>query len=222
MEDASFMEKTVGSKRHYKPISYLAKIEGKEKENNLFFSLKNGRIEELEFEIEERLPKIPSEIGNLKKLERLHIFIGSHSNNIFADEFKAESVKYLAIDCSVKDTTIPDMLYSFPNLRWLRIVGTNSRPVVKLENSFKKLHNLETLELHNVRLNELPETIVSLKNLFYIDLTCTSIKSVSVPILLTLRRTGLRSLKLVGNTDLIISEGEIKALKKRIRLDLRS
>ncbi len=221
-EDASFMEKIVGSSRRYKPIPYIAKLEGKERNKTLFFSLKDGRIEELELQLEKGLSQIPSEIENLKKLERLYIYIGSHSDNIFGEEFKVESVKYLMITCDARDTTIPDLIYYFPNLRWLYIEGINSKPFVKLDKSFKKLQNLESLELHSVRLDELPETIVNLKELKYIDLTYTSIKSVSVPIILTLRRTGvLRTLKLVGNTNLIISEGEIKALKKKIGLDLR-
>ena len=217
-EDASFMERTLDSKKSYKPISYIAKLEGKERNNKLFFSSKKGMIEELEFQIEKALSHIPSEIEKLKKLERFYIYIGRHSDNIFKEEFKSESIKHLTIICSVKDITIPDMLYYFPNLRWLRIEGaegTNSRPVVKLENSFKKLHNLETLELYNVRFDEFPETIVRLKNLSYIDLTCTSIKSVPLSIIRSLRTTGtLRRLKLLGNKDLIISEKDFKALKK--------
>ncbi len=221
-EEASFMAKIFDSGSKYRLIPKFGLLDGQIRDNTKFISLKNGRIKQLEFEIKNKLHRVPSEIENLKALERLHIYIESHSDNIFGEEFKTESVRHLTITCGVIDTIIPDLFCYFPNLMLLRIKGVNNiRPVVKFDNSFKKLEKLKFLELYNVSLDKLPDTIVSLKKLRFIDLTCTSIKSISVPIIETLKRTGaLTSIKLHKNSNLVISVEEIKNLKKKVRLKL--
>ncbi len=137
------------------------------------------------------------------------------------------------ISCNAMDITIPDLLYYFPNLRWLYIEGIkingpvikydesskksrflikgiDYKPFVKLDNSFKKLQNLESIKLHNVSLDELPDTIMNLKKLIYIDLAYTSIKSLSMPIIEALKKTGA-----LANSNLILLPKEFKALKKK-------
>ncbi|KKM90262.1 hypothetical protein LCGC14_1240450 [marine sediment metagenome] len=231
-EEASFMAKIFESGSKYRLIPKFGLLDGQIRDNTKYISLKNGRINELEFEIKSNLLRVPSEIESLKTLELLHIYIGSHSDNIFGEQFNAESITDLMISCNAMDITIPDLLYYFPNLRWLYIEGIkingpvikydesskksrfliegiDYKPIVRLENSFKKLQNLESIKLHNVSLDELPDTIVNLKKLIYVDLAYTSIKSLSVPTIETLKRTGT-----LTNSNLILLPEEFKALKK--------
>ncbi|KKN57053.1 hypothetical protein LCGC14_0566110 [marine sediment metagenome] len=232
-EEASFMAKIFESRSKYRLIPYFGLLEGEIRGITKFISLKNGRVGQLEFEIKNKLLRVPSEIESLKTLERLHIYIGSHSDNIFGEQFNAESITYLMISCNAMDITIPDLLYYFPNLRWLYIEGIkingpvikydesskksrflikgiDYKPFVKLDNSFKKLQNLESIKLHNVSLDELPDTIMNLKKLIYIDLAYTSIKSLSMPIIEALKKTGA-----LANSNLILLPKEFKALKKK-------
>ena len=181
-EEASFMAKIFESGSKYRLIPMFGLLDGQIRDATKFISLKNGRIKQLEFEIKNKLHRVPSEIENLKALERLHIYIGSHADNIFGEEFKTESVRNLTIICNAADITIPDLFCYFPNIFLLRIKGINSKdivrlddsfknlvlikgingkPIVRLENSLKNLKKLEFLELHNVSLDELPDMIVN-------------------------------------------------------------
>ena len=219
-EEASFMAKIFESGSKYRLIPKFGLVDEQTGGNTKYISLKNGRINELEFEIKSNLLRVPSEIESLKTLELLHIYIGSHSDNIFGEEFKTESVRHLTITCGVMDTIIPDLFCYFPNLMLLYIEGINTqdivrlddsfknlilikgincKPIVRLENSLKNLKELEFLDLHNVRLDELPDTVVNLKKLIYIDLAYTSIKRLSLPIIETLKRTGA-----LKNSNLIL------------------
>lgn len=213
-KDASFMERFMNSKRNYSPIPWFDLIRDIERNDRLFFSVKAGKIWELELEIDERLNRVPGEIENLTSLDRLALYIRSFSNNIFREKFKVESVKNLVIDCHVSGITIPDLLFYFPNLEGLRIVGYFGAPIVQLAQSFKKLSNLKTISLEQVILTKLPETLINLKNLTSLSLRNTPLKNISLSLI-----EGLESINwlyLSGNHDLKMSENKIKELKKKI------
>ena len=213
-EDFLFMGKVLAPLKDYRLIPYFDKIKV-ERGSELYYSIKNGMIKELELGIESNLHQVPREIEGLKILERFHIYIRRRSNNIFGEEFKSESVKHLIIYCNVLSITIPDLLFYFPNLTSLEIVGFRSRPVVKLENSFKILRCLEYLKLIHVNIEKLPDTIVNLKKLKLLTLRNTTLTSLSVSTIGSLK--ALEFLDLYGNSKLELSEEKIKELEKIVR-----
>ncbi len=214
-EDFLFMGKVLTPLKDYRLIPYFDLIKSEKKRSELYYSIKNGMIKELELGIDSNLHQVPREIEGLKILERLHIYIKRRSTNILSEEFKSESVKHLVIYCNILSITIPDLLYYFPNLTSLEIVGFRSRPVVKLENSFKILRCLEYLKLIHVNIEKLPDTIVNLKKLKLLTLRNTTLTSLSVLTIESLN--ALEGLKLYGNSKLELSEEKIKDLKKKIR-----
>ncbi len=215
VEDGSFMEKVkYKSKRSYSPIPWFDLIRDIERSDRLFISVENGKIWELELEIDERLNQVPKEIENLTSLDRLTIYIRSFSNNIFREKFKAESVKNLIISCDVSGITIPDLIFYFPNLENLRIFGYFGEPVVEFEESFKKLISLKTIFLDHVILAKLPDTITNLKKLTKLTLKNTSLQVLPLPLIENLE--SLKKLYLAANKELKMSEKKIKELKKKI------
>ncbi len=210
VEDYFFLKRFV----NYLPIPRFDFIKEEKREDRIFFSLENGRIRELELYIDKNSRSVPREIETLKSLERLHIHIKKRSDNIFPEHFCAESVKYLRISCRIMGMTIPDFLFYFPNLKQLRITGILSRPVVKLKNSFKKLTNLETLELEHVNIEKLPDTIINLQKLWFLTLQNTLIQNLSVETIESLKSLSLKSLNLYGNKKLEISQEIIKKWRK--------
>ncbi|KKK44622.1 hypothetical protein LCGC14_1164530 [marine sediment metagenome] len=214
-EDFLFMGKVLAPLKDYRLIPYFDLIKMDKRGSELYYSIKNGMIKELELGIDSNLHQVPREIKGLKILERFHIYIRRRSNNIFGKEFKSESVKHLVIYCNVLSITIPDLLYYFPNLVDLEIVGFSSRPLVKLDESFKKLTHLKYLTLIHVNIEKLPDTIVNLKKLKQLTLRNTTLTSLSVSTIKSLR--ALEFLDLYGNSKLELSEEKIKDLKKTIR-----
>ncbi|HEC37802.1 hypothetical protein LCGC14_0835180 [marine sediment metagenome] len=213
-EDAPFMEEILDSMRDYMLIPDLDLIIEDERGNGIFFCVKNGRIKELELDIENKLRQIPSQLEKLESLERLHLYIKSRSDNIFSEKFSAKSVKYLTISCNIMGTTIPDLFHYFPNLVRLKIVGFHSKPVIKFETSFTRLLHLESLYLVHVNIEKLPDTILNLEKLRVLILRDTSIRSLSVTIIESIK--SLTTLKLQGNSKLELTLTEVKKLKKKI------
>ncbi|MHA1987357.1 MAG: hypothetical protein ACW98D_12025 [Promethearchaeota archaeon] len=212
-EDASFMEKVIRSKK-YSPIPCFDLIRDIERNNRYFISIENGKIWELELELDDRLNHIPREIENLNNLNRLNLLIGDFSDNIFKEKFNARSVKNLVIDCQIEGIIIPDLLFYFPNLENLRIVGYSGAPIVQLVQSFKKLMNLKLISLEYVTLTRLPETLIYLKNLTDLSIRNTDLKNLPLSLI-----EGLESLDwlyLAGNRELLIPEKKVKELKKKI------
>lgn len=216
-EDASFMERVRSSRRSYLPIPCFDLIRDIKRDERLFISIEDGKIWELELELDERMSHIPSEIENLTNLNRLTLYIRYPSYNMFGEKFKADSIKNLIISCHAPDITIPDLLFYFPNLENLRILGHFGEPTVQFENSFNKLPNLKILFLDNVFLTRLPDTITNLKGLT--DLTLKSTPLQNLPLSLIEGLKSLRYLYLANNKNLKISENDIKELEKKITIN---
>ncbi len=73
-KDAIFMEKIKESRNCYSLIPCFDLIRDLVRNNELFMSVKNGKIIELEIELINKFTTIPKEIENLEGLERLFIY----------------------------------------------------------------------------------------------------------------------------------------------------
>lgn len=211
-EDALFMEKVLNVKEKYSPIPHI-ELMRKQQRDYLLYSVKEGKIWDLELRIDERITHIPKNIENLTELKRLTLYIGYPSSNIFGEEFKARSVQTLRISCGLP-IVIPDLFWYFPNLDSLEIQGYFDKSIVNLEKSFYKLLNLKNLHLSNVIFEKFPDSIVNLKKLE--DLRIDNSNLQNLPLDLTEKLESLESLYLSGNKKLTISKNIIEELKKKI------
>lgn len=210
VEDAIFMEKII---RKYSPIPCFDLIRDTRRNDQLFLSIEDGRIWELELEIDEKWTHVPMTIETLKKLNRVALYIRYPSYNIFGVKFKVESVKNLIITCFVPDITIPDLLSYFPNLENLRVFGHFEGSNAKFENSFKKLPNLKILQLNNISLAKLPATMSYLTNLTDLTLKNTMIRDLPLSLI---ELKSLKSLYIANNKNLKIPRSMIKKLEKKL------
>jgi len=96
----------------------------------------------------------------------------------------------------------------------LNITGFQSRPLVKLGNSFKQLLSLENIELYHINLGELPNTIVNLKKLKSLRIRQTKLKSLSISLINELESIELLDLRF--NQGLQLSESGIKKLEEKV------
>ncbi len=216
-EEAICMEKIMGFGERYKIVPYFAKMRGMRRGDKSYLSLKGARIRELEIVINEDLNRIPREIENLDNLYRLNISIrDGYDDNLLGEVFCLPSLEYLTIFC---DSTpiIPDSFHYFPNLKYLYVRGFEyfNRPTLSFENSFAKLTKLEELHLHFVELEKIPDTVIHLKKLKDLSLSKTTLKTIPVSLICTLR--SLRALELNYNDDLEIQTTEIEKLKKKVK-----
>ena len=211
-EDALFMEKVLSTKEKYSPIPHI-ELMRKMQRDYLLYSVKEGRILDLELRINDWMTHIPNSIENLTELNRLTLFIGYPSSNIFGEEFKANSVQTLRISCGVS-VVIPDLLYYFPNLESLEIQGYFDKPIINLEKSFCRLPNLKDIVLSDIIIGKLPDSITNLKNLEDLRIDNSDLKD--LPMKLIDKLESLEFLYLSGNKKLTISKKEIKELEKKI------
>jgi hypothetical protein len=214
-EDALFMEKVLSTKKKYSAIPHI-ELMRKQERDFFLYSVKEGKVWDLEMRIDESITHIPKSIENLTELKRLTLYINFPSPNIFDEEFYAQSVQTLRISCSVS-VVIPDLLYYFPNLEDLQIVGYYTyfdRPLVNLEKSFCRLLNLKKIHLSDVIFEKFPETIVRLKKLKDLRIDSSNLQHLPLSIIDSLK--SLKSLYLSGNKKLIIPEKVIKKLEKKL------
>ncbi|KKM72318.1 hypothetical protein LCGC14_1421710, partial [marine sediment metagenome] len=216
VEEAIFMEKIMGDWEQYSLIPHFGYLRKKARGKELYISLEDGKIRELEIAINRSRQSIPKEIENLQNLYSLDIFIEERcAGKIFNEMFCLPSVRSLDINCSVPET-IPDSFDYFPNLHHLRISGnkTFKCPSVSFESSFKKITNLEWLDLNSVRLESIPNSIINLKKLERLSLFKTTLKTLPVPLICALK--SLKVLELNYNFELGLKKREIKKLDHKI------
>ena len=215
-EEAIFIEKIIELGEQYEIVPYFAKMKGMSSDKS-YLSLEDGKINELEIRIGEDLNQIPKEIENLSNLKTLYISVSRiYDGNLFEEEFSVPSVRNLVILwASIED--LPDSFYYFPNLEYLRIRGpeVNMKPTISLEGSFKKLANLQELDLYSLDMKKIPESIVNLKKLRVLSLYKTTLKTLPVSLICNL--SSLWTLELLYNHDLEIEKTEIEKLKKRFK-----
>ncbi len=216
-EDADFMANFVHLSERYSLIPVLDLLRDLPRDNKFFFSVKNGRIMELELILDNKINKIPSSMENLTGLYDLRIIITAESE-LFGESFSLQSVRNLNIFCH-SYARIPDLLFYFPNVRDLYITGNHLiQPSIELEKSLSMLNNLENLKLSFLNLLIIPDSIKNLKKLKVLSLHNLPLKSLPIAIIKDLL---LEDLILVGNDNLQISEVVINNLKKRIRVTYR-
>ncbi len=211
LEDAVFMEKII-HRENYSLIPCFDLIRDLNRSNKLYFSIENGKLNEIEILLDEYLKYIPNEIKNLKYLNKLILYIRDECDNLFGDEFRVDSVKNLVIKC-FKHTNIPDLFCYFPNLKYLRIYGYQCKPNVDLEKSFLCMNNLFLLSLINVNLSKIPDSVKNLKKLR--SLTLRNLPIESLPVSVIIKLPLLEQLDITGNHELKISESQKKELKKK-------
>jgi len=216
-----FMEKVISSGELYAIIPYFEKLRDIDPpKNKIFMSLDDGKIKEFEIVLNKHLNRIPREIENLTALRRLNIYIDvSYTGNIFEEIFNIPSVIYLTIICD-SNVIIPDSFHYFPNLRYLRVRGSEpfNKPTISFENSFKKLTNLEELYLYFVKLKNIPNSIINLKKLNHLSLSKTTLKTLPVSLMCSLR--SLKIFELKFNFNLEIQKAEIEELEKKLILSI--
>jgi len=211
-KEAIFMEKVMRYKK-YSLIPCFDLRRDVEGSNHLFMSIENGRIKELELEIDGQMSEIPNGIESLKNLNNLTLYVMSQCDNLFGEKFCSESIKILILDCYVK-ITIPDYFYYFVNLEKLRIrgmiQGVIRKPTISLEESFTKLNQLKSLYLSSVKISAPLDAMVNLKKLKSLSLVYTSLRSFPFSII-----ESLNSLEWIELRGIKLTEKEIKKLEKR-------
>ena len=216
-EEAIFMERIMESGEQYEITSSFQKLKGMDSRGKTYFSMRDGKIVELEIVINDYLDRIPREIELLDNLRTLNISMQERYDvNLFEEDFGLPSLNYLTIFC-FSSTTIPDSFHFFPNLKHLYIRGLElfDRPTLSFENSFTKLPKLEELSLHLVKIEKIPDTIINLKRLKLLSLTKTTLKTLPISLICSLRF--LKWLDLKYNDDLEIPPIEIGKLKKKFK-----
>ncbi|MBY8989761.1 MAG: leucine-rich repeat domain-containing protein [Candidatus Lokiarchaeota archaeon] len=211
-EDALFMERFLKTKEKYSPIPYIDLMR-KQERDYLLYSVKEGKIWDLELRIDEEITYIPNSIENLTNLERLMLDINYPSPNIFGEEFEAASVRTLRIICSGV-VVIPDLIYYFPNLENLAIAGFFGRAIIHLEKSFCKLPNLKKLSLYRINFEKFPDSIVNLKNLEDLTIEHSNLQNSGLDLIEKLE--SLTHLSLSGNKELTMPENVIIELRKKL------
>ncbi len=211
-EDAIFMEK-ITYRENYSLIPCFDLIRDLDRSNKLFFSIENGKLNEIEILLDKYLKSIPNEIKNLKNLESLILYITDECDNLFGDEFRVDSVIDFAIHC-YKYTNISDSFHYFPNLKYLRIYGYQCKPTVALEKSFSYVKNLLILSLVNVNLLIIPDSVKNLKKLR--SMTLRNLPIEILPISEIKNLSSLEQLDITENHRLKISEIQKKELKKKV------
>ncbi|KKN07527.1 hypothetical protein LCGC14_1066050 [marine sediment metagenome] len=212
-KEAIFMKK-LKKYNSYSVIPYFDLRRDLERDgNNLYMSIENGKIIELEIDIDIRMKEIPEGIENLTSLNRLEITLFFPSDNIFEKSFFLGSVKDLTIMCC-EEMDIHDHFYCFPNLENLkirtRIQNMGQKPTVLLGESFNKLNCLKRLEFSNVEISSLYK-ITNLIKLESLDLVFNSFKTFPISII-----ENMESLKWLGFFGKIeLTKYERKRLKKK-------
>lgn len=213
-EDSIVLEKIKKSREKYSLIPCFDSIRDLNRENELFFSIKDGKINEIEIVLNKYLTMIPHEIENLSEIYKLNLYITDYCKNIFVEKFKNDSITDLEIVCYEEDIIIPDSFSYFPKLERLRIHGRNCRPIVDLESSLKEIKNLKYLVLSNINLANIPDSIQNLNKLIVLELRDLPIRDVPVSTIINLE--SLKTLDLRYNPNLKISETDIKRLEEAI------
>ncbi|KKM83478.1 hypothetical protein LCGC14_1309060 [marine sediment metagenome] len=217
-KEAIFMEKIMEFGEQYAITSSFEKLKGMDPRGKTYFSMRDVKIVELEIVINDYLDRIPREIELLDNLRTLNISTQERYDvNLFEEEFCLPSLKYLTIFC-YSAATIPDSFHYFPNLKYLYIRGFErfNRPTLSFENFFANLPKLESLSLHYVELEKIPDTITKLKKLKKLSLTKTTLKTLPVSLICSLRF--LRWLDIKYNDKLEIPPTKIEKLKKKIKM----
>ncbi len=211
-EDALFMEKVMKHKNYSLIPCFDLRRDLGRISNKLYVSVEEGKIKEIEIEINHRMKELPKGIGNLTSLITLEIEILFSSDNIFGNQFFPKSVKNLTLSCS-EGMEISDYFNYFPNLENLKIRGRiqeiSQKPTIQLGESFTKLNHLKYLEIRDFKISSL-NCIANLRKLEILDLFYNSFKEFPISII-----ESIKSLKMLGLGGIELSETEKKRLKKK-------
>ena len=210
-EDALFMERVMKNKS-YSLIPWFDLRRDLDNHNKLFFTVRKGRVVELELEIDRNMKEVPEGIENLTSLEKLDIYVFFSSDNLFGKPFSSKSVENLTLNC-YEEMDIYEHFSYFPNLEWLKIRNRmdnkSSIPKIHLGESFSELNSLKTLEFHRVKIFSL-HNITNLKKLEFLILFFNSFKSFPLSTI-----ESLKSLKMLALRGTELTEKEKKKLRKR-------
>jgi len=181
--------------KKYKYIEYFDKDEYRlyRKNNFLYFSIADKKIQELEVEINNPKNSVQEYLENLSSLKSLTIYINNTKESVIDINLHLESLIYLSL--YAKGTVRINVSFeNLPNLYSLMIVGDDigykeflnidnikiaknlerleiiSIPILKIPDSIRYLSNLEYLVLRNCGLREFDDLIFEIETLEWLDL----------------------------------------------------
>ncbi len=180
-EANAILEITRLTGQKYTLITSFDDDESRYREDNndyhLFFTVKNGHVNELELVLNNYYKSIPECFKSFKKLKVLEILIGTYEK-VPVFNILLKSLKILKI-FAIGGVIIPDAFNSFPNLVHLLI-----REKLHAYTSFERapkticsLKNLSWLEIVNISLKSLPSCIGNLKMLDKLVIKNTGLES---------------------------------------------
>lgn len=182
----------------YEVVTDFDSVRHKLRYENLFFSIKNGHIWELEIELTKDHPILPQEIGKLNRLASLNIYMTDLDEKIPQFSTELRSLYFLRILCEGR-VIIPDLFDKFPNISVLRITGSGLTSFEKIPETIGALNNLTELFMTWVNIEELPHSIKNLKNLEWMTIKNAGLKRYPV---LALKLENLIEIDLTGNFEL--------------------
>lgn len=150
---------------------------------NLYFSVKNGHVIELELVINKPHAYIPKVVKKFKELHTLYIYIGLTDEKIPDFNVKLKSLKNLKI-ISQGNVTLPDVFDNFPNLVNL-LIRDDFNGLTSFESipeTIGSLSNLSRLEINKISLKSLPSSIGNLKMLDWLIIKETGLESLPTSI----------------------------------------
>lgn len=107
---------------------------GELRDKQYYFSVYNGKLDELELILNNSCTHLPSEVSSFTKLRRLYLYI--NNLNISPLRFRLESLSHLKIFCFGK-VKIPKIMHAFPNLELIEIYSDAPSQVI-VDDDLKK------------------------------------------------------------------------------------
>ena len=190
-----------------------------------------SNIQDIKF-ISCKIKKIPAEIQNLTKLQRLYL----SNNDIEKIPYEISNLKWLSeinlsenklnkfpeiiFDCknieiiNLSDNNIHEIPTNIDKLKNVKSLNLSKTKIKKLPQNFFKLKNLSELNLSNCELTEIPFEIEELKKLKILDLENNKIKILPTNIV------KLKNLQIVNLRDNRFTENEIQSIKREFKKKL--
>jgi len=166
-ENAILESLSLLTSKRYKYIEYFDKDEYRlyRRNNLLYFSIENEKIQELEVEINNPKNSIQEYLENLSSLKSLTIYINNTKESIIDINLHIETLTNLSI-YTKGNVRITVSFENLPNIYSLMIVGDSigNKELLNID-SIKNAKSLERLEIISIPIFKIPDSIRHLNNL---------------------------------------------------------